>query len=146
MKPDEQYTHNNNQPPRPYRRLELVFFETIGNRSYIRFTRFAVILILCLIVIPVLAIFAIFLYSSASINSGQVNANVPMTVRPDAIPLPNIKPAPLQPPPKIRMQPLPPAPIPPTLPPESDRNTNQQVQKSPSPPAIKPSLRNINEK
>lgn len=126
MRQNEQYTHNDSQPPQPRRRLELVFFEKIGNRSYIRFTRFAVILILCLVLIPILMIFAIYLYSSASINSGQVNANVPLTVRPDAIPLPSIKQAlPLPPQPKIRRQPLPPAPTPLALPPESDRNTNQ---------------------
>jgi hypothetical protein len=148
MKPNDQFTSNDNQPSQRHGNLELFFVERIGNRSFLRFTRLGVILILCFTVLPLIAIFTIFLFRSASINSEPVNANVPMTERPQLILNQNLikQVPPLPSPPKVRMQPLPPAPIPPALPPEYDRNVNEEVQKSPSPTPIKPPVRNSNEK
>ena len=129
MRPDEPYNYNNRQLPHPHRKLELFFFETEGNRRYLRFTRLAVILILCLIVIPMIVIFTLFLYNRASTNSEQINVNVRSSPSPDATPLRNViiqAPTPHPPSPKIHVQPLPAAPILPTVPPESNRNMNEQ--------------------
>ena len=132
MRPEERFTHKDNQPYRPRRRLELFFFEIEGNRSYLRFTRLAVILILCFTVIPIAAILTLFLYNQASINSEQINVNVRSTASPDVTPLRNViiqTPTP-QPLPKVRQSPLLP---PPALPSESIRNMNKQIAPSQTP-------------
>jgi hypothetical protein len=148
MKPTDQFNDNDNQPSQRRGNLELFFVERIGNRSFLRFTRLGVILILCFTVLPLIAIFTIFLFQSNPSSLEQINANVPMTERPQINLNQNItkQVPPLPSPPKVRMQPLPPAPTPPALPPEYDRNMNEEVQKSPSPTPVKPSIRNSNEK
>jgi hypothetical protein len=101
---EEQFTHNDNQPYHLHKRFELFFFESVGNRNYLRFTQLAVILILCFTIIPLVTIFTLFLYSRASISSEQINVNVRSTAHPDATPLRNViiqEPTP-QPLPKVR--------------------------------------------
>lgn len=148
MQSDEQHTYNNNQSRRPNKRFELFFFETVGNRSYLRFTRLAVVLILCFTVIPIAAILTLFLYNQASINSEQINVNVRSTASPGATPLQNVilqAPTP-QPVPKVHRQPLQLAQSPPALPPEYSKNMNGEAPHSPSPLSKKSPARNSNEK
>lgn len=147
MQSDEQHTYNN-QSRRPNKRFELFFFETVGNRSYLRFTRLAVVLILCFTVIPIAAILTLFLYNQASINSEEINVNVRSAPRTNATPLRNViiqTPTP-QPVPKVHRQPLQPAPSLPALPPEYSKNTNGDAPHSTSPPSIKSPARNSNER
>src|SRR5205085_12490708 len=89
MRSDEYYNNDSRQVRSP-RKLELFFFETVGNRKYLRFTRLAVILILLLILIPLLALFTLFLYNRASTSSEQINVNVRSTANPSATPIKNI--------------------------------------------------------
>lgn len=42
-------------------RFQLFYFEQVGSRHYLRFTRFALILIVCLILIPVVLLFTFYL-------------------------------------------------------------------------------------
>jgi hypothetical protein len=129
MRPDEQYNHYNSQQAHSSKKLELFFFETVGNRSYLRFTKLAVILILCLTLISLVGIFTLFLYNRASSSSEQINVNVRAIPSPTATPFRNViiqAPPPQSPPPKMRMQPLLPAPTLPATPLESDRNMNEQ--------------------
>jgi hypothetical protein len=129
MRPDEQYNHSDSQQPHSPKKLELFFFETVGNRSYLRFTKLAVILILCLTLISLVGIFTLFVYNHASSSSEQINVNVRTIPSPSATPFRNViiqAPPPQSTPPKIRMQPLLPTPAIPVTPLESDRNMNEQ--------------------
>jgi hypothetical protein len=56
-------------------RFELFFYEQVGARYYLRFTRLALVLIICLTVIPVAAIFAIF-FTQSRVDFEDVNVNV----------------------------------------------------------------------
>jgi hypothetical protein len=56
-------------------RFELFFYEQVGARYYLRFTRLALVLIVCLTVIPVAAIFTLFLTESR-VDMENVNVNI----------------------------------------------------------------------
>lgn len=59
-------------------RFELFFYERVGTRYYLRFTRLALVLIICLTVIPVVAIFALFLTQShADLKNVNIDVRVP---------------------------------------------------------------------
>lgn len=77
MRPDEF-----NEPPGRGRRgdgrFELFFYEQVGVRYYLRFTRLALLLVVCLTVIPAAAIFALFLTNSrADLEVVNVNIRTP---------------------------------------------------------------------
>jgi hypothetical protein len=58
-------------------RFELFFYEQVGTRYYLRFTRLALLLIVCLTVIPMVAIFALFLtHSHADLENVNINVRV----------------------------------------------------------------------
>src|SRR5947209_17539671 len=56
-------------------RFELFYFEQVGSRHHLRFTRLALILIVCLTVIPVMLLFALFLSRQQS-SPDNVNINI----------------------------------------------------------------------
>jgi hypothetical protein len=60
-------------------RFELFFYEQVGTRYYLRFTRLALALVICLTVIPILAIFALFFTQR---HTSLENVNVEITVPP----------------------------------------------------------------
>lgn len=77
MSPSEQNTPEAYQPRRGGR-FELFFYEQVGTRYYLRFTRLALVLVICLMVIPVVAIFALFLTQShADLKNVNVDVRVP---------------------------------------------------------------------
>jgi hypothetical protein len=57
------------------RRFELFFYEQVGTRYYLRFTRLALVLVVCLTVIPAAAIFAIF-FTRSRVDFEDVNVNI----------------------------------------------------------------------
>jgi hypothetical protein len=68
-----------NEPPRGGRRrggrFELFFYEQVGSRYYLRFTRLALVLVVCLTVVPAAAIFAIF-FTQSRVDFEDVNVNI----------------------------------------------------------------------
>lgn len=105
MRPNE---HRTSEEPSPRRlgRFNLFFFERVGSRHYLRFTRLALLLIVCLILIPILLLFTLYLSRK---GGGPKNVNVDIVVpRPATHDYnkPIIQPAvPLPPPPKVSTQP-----------------------------------------
>ena len=76
MRPSEQDTPEYHQPRRG-RRFELFFYEQVGTRYYLRFTRLALALVVCLTVIPAVAILALFLTQShADLENVNINVRV----------------------------------------------------------------------
>jgi hypothetical protein len=81
MRSDEQSKQNESQHLHPRRKLELFFFENVGGgRTYIRFTRLAVILIIGLTVVSLASILIIFmlracLKSASSVETSQHQTN-----------------------------------------------------------------------
>jgi len=148
MRSNRQFPRNNSQSSRPGRKLELFFFETIGHHTYLRFTRLAVILILCIIVIPIIALFTLFLFNRGSSNSEQINVNVRSTPSIEMTPFQNvIKQAPTPKPfTGIHMQPLSPAPTLPVRPPEGGRNPKERSLSLPPQQKIRPTNENSHEK
>src|SRR5215210_7036326 len=63
MRPDE-YHNPTERDTRRGGRFELFFYEQVGERYYLRFTRLALLLIVCLTVIPMVAICALFFTES----------------------------------------------------------------------------------
>src|ERR1044071_5745696 len=58
-------------------RFELFFYEQVGARYYLRFTRLALVLVVCLTVIPAAAILAIFFpRSRLDFDFEDVNVNI----------------------------------------------------------------------
>lgn len=84
-------------------RFGLFFFEQVGTRYYLRFTRLALILIVCLTLIPIVLLFALYLSRK---GGGSKNVNVDIVVptpAPHDYNKPIIQPAaPPQRPPKVR--------------------------------------------
>src|SRR5215213_4817493 len=56
-------------------RFELFFYEQVGTRYYLRFTRLALLLIVCLTVIPMVAICALF-FTQSRVDLENVNINI----------------------------------------------------------------------
>ncbi|MDT5271178.1 MAG: hypothetical protein QOH49_3364 [Acidobacteriota bacterium] len=56
-------------------RFELFFYEQVGTRYYLRFTRLALLLIVCLTVIPMVAICALF-FTESHADLENVNINI----------------------------------------------------------------------
>jgi hypothetical protein len=74
MRPNEENIPKDRQPHRG-RRFELFFYEQVGTRYYLRFTRLALGLVVCLTVIPAAAIFAIF-FTQSRVDFEDVNVNI----------------------------------------------------------------------
>jgi hypothetical protein len=74
MRPNEQNVPEKSDSRRGDR-FELFFYEQVGTRYYLRFTRLALILIVCLTVIPVAAILAIF-FTQSRVDFNDVNINM----------------------------------------------------------------------
>lgn len=122
--------------PRQKRRFELFFFESVNGRTYLRFTRLAVALIIALTVIPLAALLILFL-SRPAVDDTKVDVTI--RPRPDSTSTngPIIKqPPPQRLPPTLRHQPMPPAPSPPVLESRSRAEVDRQKQTadSPAPP------------
>jgi hypothetical protein len=64
-------------------RFELFFYERVGERYYLRFTRLALILVVCLTVVPCVAILALY-YKQSRAAPEDVNINVGVRPRPPA--------------------------------------------------------------
>ena len=64
-------------PSRRGGRFELFFYERVGTRYYLRFTRLALALVVCLTVVPAVAIFALFLTQSyTDLENANINARI----------------------------------------------------------------------
>jgi hypothetical protein len=74
MRPDE-YHNPTGSDTRRGGRFELFFYEQVGTRYYLRFTRLALLLIVCLTVIPMVAICALFITES-HVDLENVNINI----------------------------------------------------------------------
>lgn len=74
MRPDEYHNPTGNDTRRGGR-FELFFFEQIGSRSYLRFTRLALLLVVCLTVIPMVAICALF-FTQSRVDLKNVNIDI----------------------------------------------------------------------
>jgi hypothetical protein len=76
MRPDE-YHDPTGSDTRRGGRFELFFYEQVGTRYYLRFTRLALVLVVCLTVIPAVAIFALFVTQShADLENVNINVRV----------------------------------------------------------------------
>ena len=73
MRVDEQGAPGENKSRTNF---DLVYFERVGERTTLRFTHLAVVLILGLTLISVVAILAIFLIRSRPNDLGNVNVNI----------------------------------------------------------------------
>lgn len=141
MRPEEQDVRGKSQPQRS-RRFELFFYEQEqgGTRYYLRFTRLALVLVVCLTAIPAVAIFALFLTQSHA-DLENVNVNVRVAPRvpgnyPQLIPAP---PATMPTPPKPGRSPRggePARQTPAT--PGLNANTPPTPSPTPSPPTPRP--------
>jgi hypothetical protein len=115
MQPEERNVPGGNDPQRR-RGFEMFYFEQIGSRTYLRFTRLTLFLIVGLIVLSILLLFVLFL-SNRRGRPEEVDINV---VAPTATPQdynkPVLQPAPSGPtPPKVIKPPragVPPSPSP----------------------------------
>lgn len=135
MRPEDQFNNHGAPAHRFERRRGLFFFESIGGRTYFRFTRLAVALIIAFIIIPVTALLILFLSRPA-----MDETKVDVTIRPLPIPassnVPLIKqPPPPRSPPALRQPPPPPSPSPPLLepPPGAESGRQQQTATPPAP-------------
>lgn len=103
MRPDEEHDSAEGGPGRRPGRFGLFYFE-VGSRHYLRFTRLALILIVCLVLISVVLLFTLYLSRK---RSGPQNMNVDIVV-PTRTPHDYNKIQPVAPPPtppKVRTQP-----------------------------------------
>lgn len=61
MRPDERHDPAEHGPGRRAGRFRLIYFEQVGSRHHLRFTRLALLLIVCLVLIPILLLLALYL-------------------------------------------------------------------------------------
>jgi hypothetical protein len=80
MHPNDQNVQADHESRRSSR-FELFFYEQVGTRYYLRFTRLALILVVCLTVISMVAIFALFITNS---HADLENVNINVRVEPRA--------------------------------------------------------------
>jgi hypothetical protein len=128
MRPEEQFTDDSGQPR--HRKFELFYFEKVGTRYQLRFTRLAVLLIIGLTVVSIVSILVIFLISSQQMASESVNVNVSVPTRTVA---PSDKPILKPPPPAPRLpkvaQPVYRTPTPSSTPPPAKNSNGQTIPK-----------------
>jgi hypothetical protein len=106
MRPNEQNILEDRQPHRGGR-FELFFWEKVGTRYHLRFTRLALALVVCLTVIPAAAIFAIF-FTQSRVDFGDVNVNIrtpPSAPRNYGSPIIQTQPPPMLPTPRVSRSP-----------------------------------------
>jgi hypothetical protein len=118
-------------------RFDLFYFEQVGPRSYLRFTRLALFLILCLIIVPMAALLALFAWNRRDRPKDvDVNITVP-TPKPHDYSKPIIQPTtPAPAPPRVIQQHIPAATPPrmPSAPPvDDDRLSTPSPTPSPTP-------------
>lgn len=103
MRSDEQHDPVERDRGRRAGGFQLIYFEQVGSRHYLRFTRLALLLIVCLTLIPILLLFTLYLSRK---RGGPQNVNVEIVVptpAPHDYNKPIIQPvAPLATPPKVR--------------------------------------------
>jgi hypothetical protein len=114
MRPNDQ-TSSEGRTTREGRRgrYNLFYFEQVGSRSYLRFTRLGLILILLFTVLPVIVILSLFL-----INRSTPSPDVDVTIKPRPADNTSTYPA-------IKQQP-----------PITPKAVRQPTSKQPSPPAL----------
>ena len=120
--------------------FELFYFEQVGSRHYLRFTRLALLLIVCLILIPILLLFTLYLSRK---RGHPTNVDVDIVV-PTPVPRDYNKPiiqpaAPPPTPPKVNRQPgagVPPRQTP--LAPNGNANGSFTPSPAPSPTLARP--------
>lgn len=133
MRTENQFTDHEVTVLRSDRRLGLIFFESVGDRTYFRFTRLAVALIAAFIIIPVAALLILFL-SRPAIDETKVDVTVRPLPNPTSSNVPLIKqPSPPRPPQALRRQPLLPAPSPPVIGSTPGAEIDRQMQTANSP-------------
>jgi hypothetical protein len=135
MRPEDQFTDHEVTVLRSERRRGLFFFESVGGRTYFRFTRLAVALIAAFIIFPIAALLILFL-SRPAIDETKVDVTVRPLPNPTFSNRPLIKqPSPPKPPQALRQQPLPTAPSPPALKstPGVEIDQHKQVATPPAP-------------
>lgn len=77
MRPSEQDIPEDRQQRRGGR-YELFFYERVGTRYYLRFTRLALVIIVCLTAVPIAAIFVLFLTQShADLKNVNIDVRAP---------------------------------------------------------------------
>ena len=105
MRPNEHNTPERRDPHRSGR-FELFFYEEVGSRYYLRFTRLALLLIVCLTLIPILLLFTLYV-SRRRGDPKNVNVEIVVpTPAPHDYNKPIIQPAmPPSTPPKVSKQP-----------------------------------------
>src|SRR5205085_2689633 len=115
MQPNDQTSSEGRATRERHRgRYNLFYFEQVGSRSYLRFTRLGLILILLFTVLPVIAILSLFL-----INRSTPSPDVDVTIKPRPADNTSMYPAIKQPPP-----------------PTTPKAVRQPASKQPSPPAF----------
>lgn len=135
MRPDDHDTHDDMRPHTP-RRFALFFFESGGGgRTYLRFTRLGVIVILLLTIIPLIALLVLFMMNSSR-PMPDVNTNISiLPASPSPATSPVIRPAPPVSPPRSSKRPGVVTPASPT-PQVKGNNLNGQVVTKPTPPPL----------
>ena len=132
MRPLEDRTLNESDPPVRRRNFEFFYYEQLGSRLYLRFTRLGVIAILVFTLIPISAILLLFLFQEPA---KEVNVNIttpperPYDSNKSIIKAP--PPSPAFTPKPIRQTPVI-LPTPPLLP-SPDRNRSETPTVKPSP-------------
>jgi len=81
MRPDEEHNNVEHGPGHRAGRFGLFYLEKIGSRHYLRFTRLALLLIVCLVLIPILLLFTLYLSRK---RGGPKDVNVDIVVPPPA--------------------------------------------------------------
>jgi hypothetical protein len=100
MRSTEPTSSEDSRPPKYQHRMELFYFDQVGSRYVLRFTRMAVLLIIGLTVVSIVSILVIFLVSSQQMASEPVNVNVSVPTLPTS---PTDKPILKPPPPAPRL-------------------------------------------
>lgn len=132
MHPQEEQSLDHSRSLKPRRNYDLYFIDHIGARSYLRFTRLGVIVILLLTIVPLVVILLLFITREPI---GKINVNI---TAPPATPFdpnkPVIKPVPPRSPTifKPTRQPNIPAPTPPALAPPDQSMDKLVPQTSPT--------------
>jgi hypothetical protein len=106
MRPSEHHPDNDNHPPKKRKDYALFFFETIGNRTHLRFTRLGVTVILLITFVPVILVVIYTVISTSRISNMNINANVMSTPNPTNRPVIIQQPTPVRAQPKIIRPPM----------------------------------------
>jgi hypothetical protein len=114
MRSEEHITGKKIIPHQRRLKLELFYFERVGSRSYLRFTRLGIILILLFTILPLIAILSLFL-----INRSTSTPDVDVTIKPRQADNTSTYPAIKQP-----------------SPPPSQKAVRQPLQRKLSPPTL----------